>query len=171
LAPVATVANTVSVGSTAQQRRVVNVADGTGATDAVNLRQLNVVNSLVNSAIAQNLVQDNRMSAIEALNSVQNNRLTALEGSVGMLFDLSNIDRKDNRQGIAAAMAQADAPFPSAPGKTSYAGKAAVYRGEVAFSLGLTHRLNTESPFALTASVSHSGGTNTGATVGFAGEF
>jgi trimeric autotransporter adhesin len=65
----------------------------------------------------------------------------------------------------------ANAPFPSAAGKTSYAAKTGVYRGEVAFSASLSHRLNTRSPFAFTASVSHSGGKDTGVTAGLAGEF
>jgi|GEM_PF-1619019 len=73
--------------------------------------------------------------------------------------------------GIAAAMAQAEPPFPSAAGRTSYAGRGAVYRGEYAFSLGFAHRLDTASPFALSASVSHAGARHTGASVGFAGEF
>lgn len=68
-------------------------------------------------------------------------------------------------------MAQADAPMPSAPGKTSYTGKGAMFRGEAAFSLGLTHRLNLDVPLAVMASVSHAGDKNTGVTVGFSGEF
>lgn len=94
-----------------------------------------------------------------------------IDDQVGQLFDLRALDRKQTQRGIAAAMAMADAPFPSAPGKTSYAAKSGVYRGEVAFSASLSHRLNTQSPFALTASVSHSGGKDTGFSAGLAGEF
>jgi len=97
--------------------------------------------------------------------------ITALNGRVDALdFQLEDLD-SDIRRGVAAAMAQADAPIPSAPGKTSYMGKGSTFRGEFAFSLGLAHRLDTDSPFALTASLSHAGGKNTGATVGFTGEF
>lgn len=46
-----------------------------------------------------------------------------------------------------------------------------VYRGEFAFSFALTHRLNTDSPFALTAGISQSGGKNTAIRAGIAGEF
>ena len=95
----------------------------------------------------------------------------ALAGQVGELFDLADADRKDARRGIAAAMAMADAPFPSAPGKTSYAARGAVFRGEVAMSATLTHRIASDTPFAVTAGVSYAGGGNTGATVGVAGEF
>ncbi|MET0102769.1 MAG: YadA-like family protein [Sedimenticola sp.] len=41
---IATEANTVSVGSTTQQRRITNVADGVNANDAVNVSQLNALN-------------------------------------------------------------------------------------------------------------------------------
>jgi len=68
-------------------------------------------------------------------------------------------------------MAIADAPVPSESGRTSYAAKGSVFRGEFAFGASLSHRLDTGSHFALTASVSHGGGRNTGATVGFSGEF
>jgi autotransporter adhesin len=94
-----------------------------------------------------------------------------IDDQVASLFNLRTLDRKQNQRGIAAAMAMADAPFPSAPGKTSYAAKTGVYRGEVAVSASFSHRLNTGSPFALTASVSHSGGKDTGFTAGLAGEF
>ncbi|MHA6316470.1 hypothetical protein ACXYN8_02275 [Altererythrobacter sp. CAU 1778] len=41
----------------------------------------------------------------------------------------------------------------------------------MAHVVGLTHRLDTDGPFAVSASVSHAGGKSTGATVGFTGEF
>jgi autotransporter adhesin len=65
----------------------------------------------------------------------------------------------------------ANAPFPSAPGKTSYAANTGVYRGEVAFSAGFMYRLDTASPFAITGGVSHAGGSDTAAKIGVAGEF
>ena len=94
-----------------------------------------------------------------------------LQGQVGELYDLADHDREESRRGIAAAMALADAPFPSAPGKTSYAAKGAVFRGEMAVSASLTHRLDADTPLALSAGVAYGGGKNTGATVGIAGEF
>ena len=95
----------------------------------------------------------------------------SLDGQMSALFDLAHADRIEARRGVAAAMAQADPPMPSAPGRTSYAGKGAVWRGEYAFSLGLMHRLDSDKPFALSATISHVPGSDTGATIGFAGEF
>ncbi|MEO6216720.1 MAG: hypothetical protein ABIO86_11865, partial [Sphingomonas sp.] len=69
------------------------------------------------------------------------------------------------------AMALTAAPFPSAPGKVSYAANGAVFRGEVAFSASFAYRLDTRSPFAITGGVSYSRGGNTGVRGGVAGEF
>nr|WP_259371362.1 hypothetical protein [Parasphingorhabdus cellanae] len=48
------------------------------------------------------------------------NRIMALEGQVTKLFDLAKIERRETNRGIVAAIALTTAPFPSAPGKTSY---------------------------------------------------
>jgi autotransporter adhesin len=116
-------------------------------------------------------VSDAQFAALSGRVGTLEGQYGALAGQVGELFDLADADRKDSRQGIAAAMALADAPFPSEPGKTSYAARGAVFRGEVAMSASLTHRIATDAPFAVTAGVSYAGGGNTGATVGVAGEF
>ena len=79
------------------------------------------------------------------------NRVGALESAFAdMEFRLSEMDDA-LRSGVAAAMAMADAPMPSEGGKTSYMGKAATFRGKLGFSLGLTHRLPTDAPFAISA--------------------
>ena len=98
--------------------------------------------------------------------------LTANQGAqINSLFNLTTANQKEARRGIAAAVAMADAPFPSAPGRTSYAANGAVYRGQAAFSVALTHRLKTDTPFAFTAGVSHAGGSDTAVKFGVAGEF
>ncbi|MXO58634.1 hypothetical protein GRI89_03645 [Altererythrobacter salegens] len=95
----------------------------------------------------------------------------ALTGRVDVLFDLVATDRRQMRQGVATALAQAEAPFPPEPGQTGYALRGSTFRGETAFSLGLSHRLNIDAPVTITANVSHSGGKNTGAALGVAGIF
>jgi trimeric autotransporter adhesin len=47
----------------------------------------------------------------------------------------------------------------------------ATYRSEVAFSMSFAHRIDSDTPFALTAGVSHSDGKDTAARIGVAGEF
>ena len=136
----ATQANTVSVGAVGSERRIVNVADGTGATDAVNLRQLNVVNSLVNAAISQNAAQDTRLNAIDALNAAQDSRLSSLETSFANIG--ANMALVDNRAegGIAAAMAMSGMMIPAdAEGAASF--NLATYRGEQGFSGVIVQKL------------------------------
>ena len=94
-----------------------------------------------------------------------------IDDQVASLFDLRALDRKQWKRGIAAATAMANAPFPSEPGKTSYAANGATYRGEVAFSASISHRLAGDTPFAINVGVSHSGGKDTAIKAGIAGEF
>jgi hypothetical protein len=94
-----------------------------------------------------------------------------LADRVDILFDLRKSDRRDSREGIAAGMAMADAPMPSAAGRTSYAVNVATFRGQQAVSASLRHRLDTSMPLAVNASFSYAGNRNNGARVGVAGEF
>ena len=122
------------------------------------------------------------MDAIAAVTDAQfaalTTNVTALTGRVDRLeqgltntnFRLDALDQA-MRAGVAAAMAHADAPMPSAAGRTSYVGKGSTFRGEFGFSLGLTHRLGDERPFAIMAGISHAGDKNTGGTLGVMGEF
>jgi autotransporter adhesin len=155
---------------------------------------------------AGQVVQDNRLGAVEAVNSTQStqigalqtvqaattatvaqhttqlaqhssaignlaNQVGALQAANTQLFDLVNHDRREARRGIAAAIAMSDAPVPSAPGKTSYVFNLATFRGEGAVGLSLAHRLNLDTPVAITFGFSQSGGKNTAVRVGVAGEF
>lgn len=98
-----------------------------------------------------------------------NQSLAGLQGQVGTLFDLTETIDRDAQRGIASIAAAAHPHFPSEAGKTSYASNVATYRGEVGFSAGLMHRL--DSDFAVTAGVSYAGGNSTAVRAGIAGEF
>ena len=151
---VANQANTVSVGTVGGERKVVNVAAGTAATDAVNVSQLTTATAGIATSIA-------------AINS----SILGLQGDVSNLYELRREDRKDARQGIAAAVAMADAPLPSRPGGVSYVINGATFRGEYALGGSMMYRLNTESPLAVGLGVSSGGNKNTAVKVGIAGEF
>jgi autotransporter adhesin len=75
------------------------------------------------------------------------------------------------KQGVAAAIAIANAPMPSAPGRISYAVNGATFRGEYAVGGSLMYRLPTANPMAINVGLSHAGKKNTGVRVGVAGEF
>ena len=72
-ASVADQADTVSMGSADHQRRIVNVAAGTAATDAVNLSQLqsalDTANAYTDSAVATGGTAANELLLIDASGS------------------------------------------------------------------------------------------------------
>lgn len=144
---VATQVNTFSVGSGGGERRVVNVAAGTGPTDAVNLGQLN-------AAIAGAAVD-----------------LSPLQSRIDELSAFRLRDREDAQRGIAAAVAMSTAPMPSEPGRVSYTVNGSIYRGEKAIGGSMMYRLNSSTPMAFGAGISHAGRGSTAVRVGVAGEF
>ena len=186
----------MSVGSAGFQRRIVNVAAGTAATDAANVGQVQTVataaaaaQTTADAAVSQNMVQDSQIAAIQTVNNVQDNRLMSLESMAGTalpalqslaathsaqisdLYAITDRDRRDAQRGTAAAVALVPAPMPSEPGKTSYTFNLATFRGEQAVGASIAHRFGTDNPFAFTAGVSYAGSRNTAARVGIAGEF
>jgi len=105
--------NTVSVGNALNQRTISNVSSGIRDNDAVNVSQLNTqVNSALNSA---NAYTDSLFS--------------------GLNSKLEKID-KQNKAGIASAMAMATMPQAYAPGKSMVALGMGSYSSESAISIG-----------------------------------
>lgn len=139
--------NTVSVGSAGAERRITNVAPGTAGTDAVNLAQL------------------------ESVASASATDMGAVNERLDELFAGRSSDRREMRSGVATAVAMANAPMPSAAGRTSYVVNGATFRGQQAVGVSMMHRFNTSNPFALGAGVSYAGGKNTAGRVSVAGEF
>ncbi len=167
-----TAANQVTLGGTGSSVRIGDIDASTaaqlGPVDAVTV---DANGTLGRQSVATAASVDNVRVALNAVAQVSTAQFDALSGRVQAIdFQLDQLD-DDVRSGVAAAMALTDAPMPSQPGKTSYIGKGATFRGEFGFSLGLTQRLNSDQPFAISASVSHAGGNNTGASVAFSGEF
>ncbi|WP_377842831.1 hypothetical protein [Bosea sp. UC22_33] len=79
--------------------------------------------------------------------------------------------RREARQGIAAAMAMTAAAMPSRPGKTSWSGNTATYKGEWAAGFAMAHRLDMAIPVAINAGISLTGNSFGGARMGLSGEF
>src|SRR5690606_3151679 len=69
---------TVSVGTTGRERRIVNVADGVDATDAVNKGQLDAI---VGQADANTLAIGNLATQVTGIDG----RVTDIEGQLGTL--------------------------------------------------------------------------------------
>ena len=142
-------------------RQVQNVAAGrvtADSTDAVNGSQLYATNQAI-SATSQNVASLGQAldSLGSSINQV-NNRVTGVQ--------------KEARGGIAAAVALVNAPMPSAPGKTSWAGNVAKFKDQYAMGFSFSHRLNSNMPLAMTAGFAYTPGTkDVTSRFGMAGEF
>ena len=101
----------VSVGSTDNERQITNVAGGTAATDAVNVRQLD--------------------AAITLFGNNSNAQFDALKSEVSSV-------RNNANAGTASAMAMASMPQSSIPGKVLLAAGTAYYEGESSLSVGIS---------------------------------
>jgi autotransporter adhesin len=108
-------ANSMSVGWLGHERQITNVADGTSATDAVNLRQLQA--SAGETLTEANAYTDHRFSQINA-------SLKAL--------------RRDANASTAAAMAMAGIPQSSEPGGSMLGFGVSTWQGQRAIAMGLS---------------------------------
>ncbi|PJL04409.1 ESPR-type extended signal peptide-containing protein [Stenotrophomonas maltophilia] len=165
---VANRANTVSVGASGAERQVVNVADGSQATDAVNMRQLQAsqqgtirYDTTVNGATNYNSVTLGSTSSgpttvrnvaagtagTDAVNVDQ------LKSGMAQTLDWSkaytdermggferDLRKTDNRAsaGIASAMATAALPQPSEAGRSMASVAAGSYNGESGVAVGIS---------------------------------
>ncbi|MBH1432042.1 YadA-like family protein [Stenotrophomonas maltophilia] len=162
---VANRANTVSVGAAGAERQVVNVADGSQATDAVNVRQLQAsqqgtirYDTTTNGATNYNSVTlgstssgpttvRNVAAGTDAVNVDQ------LKSGMAQTLDWSkaytdermggferDLRKTDNRAsaGIASAMATAALPQPSEAGRSMASIAAGSYNGESGVAVGIS---------------------------------
>jgi autotransporter adhesin len=152
----------LSVGSAGNERQITNVAGGTQATDAVNVRQLAAVQNQgvkydthtdgdVNNksvtlegdggTVIHNLAEG--VAPTDAANVGQLNQATAsakayTDGRVGQLRDEVNGNAKDASAGTAGAMAMAGMPQAYLPGKSMMAAGVAGYDGQGALAIGVS---------------------------------
>jgi autotransporter adhesin len=153
---VADQANTVSVGAVGGERRIVNVADATGDTDAVNLRQMNAALAALGNNSAALADLDSRIDVLEAF-----------AGSVS--HDLKRVDRRA-AAGTATAIALSGAMF--LPGKSfNLTGNVGSYRGAWAgaMQVGALVRDNVAVNAGLSRGFNKGGktGFRAGFTIGF----
>jgi trimeric autotransporter adhesin len=130
--------NTVSVGSAGNERQITNVSNGTQDTDAVNVRQLNLT-----AAQAQ---------------SYTDSRIAGVQGQINNVASTAY-------GGIAAAMAAAGLPQPTAPGKTMVAIAGARYASGSGAALGVSY-VTQDNRWVVKVSGNTSNSGNVGFTVG-----
>ncbi|MDT3487166.1 ESPR-type extended signal peptide-containing protein [Stenotrophomonas maltophilia] len=165
---VANRANTVSVGAAGAERQVVNVADGSQATDAVNVRQLQAsqqgtirYDTTVNGATNYNSVTlGSTTSGPTTVRNVAAGtagtdavNVDQLKSGMAQTLDWSkaytdermggferDLRKTDNRAsaGIASAMATAALPQPSEAGRSMASVAAGSYNGESGVAIGIS---------------------------------
>jgi autotransporter adhesin len=96
---------------------------------------------------------------------------SSLQSQVNSLQSQIGDNRTEARRGIAAAVATASAPMPSAPGKTTWQIRGSTFQSEAGFGFGFAHRLNTSMPLSIVGGYGNGGGTQHTAYVGLGGEF
>jgi len=94
-----------------------------------------------------------------------------LGGRVAALENRLDAAQTEARRGIAAAMAMASAPMPSAPGRTTWAANVGMFKSEWATGFAVAHRLDTHTPAGVSAAVSLNADGVPAARAGLFGEF
>jgi autotransporter adhesin len=118
----------------------------------------------------------NVAAGVNPTDAVNVSQLTSAEAgftnSLNVLqSNLQNVQREE-RQGIAAAMAGTGFITPSAPGKTTVMINAGYFQGETGVGISLAHRLDLAAhPLFVTGSFSNGGGGNSAGRVGVGFEF
>ncbi|MBD8527278.1 YadA-like family protein [Pseudomarimonas arenosa] len=159
--------NTISVGTSEGQRRIVNVADGVEDTDAATVGQMNQADQhWYNQAISY---VDLRIGDRVDLSEVYN-RLDTLDGRVdGLDRAVASLGTRLDKLG---AMSAAQAAL-AASGVAAQGGKGSVgmavgsYNGQQAAALGYSKafRLSSGRPVGVTLQAAFSGETSVGAAV------
>jgi autotransporter adhesin len=135
---------------------------------ATNTNSINSLNTTVaNQGNQINTNTANIATNTSNINSLSQNTMLGFQNAYGQI----NNNQKEARQGIAMAAALAQAPMPSAQGKTSWKLNNAVYKNAAATSFSIAHRLPTKVPVAVTAGVAIGLQNSAIVTGGLQGEF
>jgi hypothetical protein len=174
---VATEANTVSVGSVGNERRIVNLAPGVNPTDAVNVSQLNTVDQKTrvnakNIAINAQNIAANRVTLNQHGQTLGQHEKTLAQHDTRIKQNRSsiqenrasidNLDRslnevqKESRAGIAAVAALVELQ-PTVPGKTMVNLGTASFKDQSAFGLTMVHRVKKYDFLYFNAGASYAG--------------
>lgn len=178
-AAVMTLQGAITTEATTRAAADTNLQNAVNAEAATRAAAVTTLQNGLSAEAATRLAADNaeanaRAAADNQLQTQINTLGTSLFSLTGRVTTLENTvrqDRQDARRGIAAAVAMAQAPMPSAPGKVSYTVNVANFRDEQAVSASMAMRLRGPNTMAVTAGVAYGGGANTAVRVGVAGEF
>ena len=153
--------NQVMLGGSGTHVRIGDIAASTLAQETASVALATVD---ANGVLGRNTVLLPTLAALQGASSLQS-------GRIDELFDLRRLDRRDMRQGIAAAVAMGQAAMPSEAGRTAYVLNGAVFRGSLAIGGSLLHRIDADVPLAFGIGFSFAGNKNNAVKAGVAGEF
>ncbi|MGP9852998.1 YadA-like family protein, partial [Halomonas sp. 111] len=175
----------VSVGSEGAERQITNIAGGTQATDAVNVRQLDAVQqgavnyarddegnvdystitlrgeegtTISNVAPGVNANDAVNVGQMQSLNQRFANEINNVHGRI------DNVERNANA-GAASALAASTVPQAWMPGKSMVGVGAGTYEGESAVSVGVS-RLSDNGRWIIQGKVTGDSQSNFGAGIG-----
>jgi trimeric autotransporter adhesin len=118
---IATQANTVSIGTPGNERRITNVAPGINLTDAVNVSQLRDTTTTIKTEAFQQSVSYTNATAF------------------GLRTEMKRIKQGAN-QGVAAVSAMMMAMRTPSPGKSSVGIAGGYYGGQAGVAVATAHR-------------------------------
>lgn len=167
---------TVSFGSSTIKRRLVNLADGTAATDAATVGQMDSRIAAASAAAsayadlgdartlaaAQTYADQGDAQTLDAARAYTDSQIAALGGGSKQMQEYAN-------SGTAAAIAAASIPQAFAPGGSMLGAGLGHWRGETALSVGGSYMLPSGRVVLRgSASVANRGGSGGGVGVGVA---
>jgi trimeric autotransporter adhesin len=161
-------ANSAAIGPGATATHASAVAIGSGSvTSAANTVSVGGAGSerrITNVASGS--------SPTDAVNVGQlSSTANAIQSQMGGLQSQIYDNRTEARRGVAAAVATASAPMPSAPGKTTWQIRGSTFQNEFGAGFGFAHRLYTDTPLNIVGGYGNGGGNQHTAYVGVGGEF
>jgi autotransporter adhesin len=164
----ATATGATALGAGAQALAANSVAIGAGsiatAPNTVSFGAAGSERRLTNVAAGINPTDAVNVGQLSSFSSNFQSQISSLQAQIGD-------NRTEARRGIAAAVATASAPMPSAPGKTTWQIRGSTFQSEAGFGFGFAHRLKTSVPLSIVGGYGNGGGTQHTAYVGVGGEF
>ncbi len=157
----ATQSGSVAIGLNASSTAASSVAIGSGST-----------NTAANTVSFGSAGNERRLTNVAAgINQTDAVNVGQLQSTVSGLQNQITSNQQEARRGIVAAVAVAPVLMPSAPGKTTVAFNTGYYRGEAGVGVGVSHRLNFDTPTVVYGSYSNGGGNEHIGRAGMAVEF
>jgi autotransporter adhesin len=159
-------ATAIGANSSASAPNAVALGNGSVANQAntVSVGSSGSERRITNVAAGVNPTDAVNMSQLSGFASGFNAQVANLQSQI-------DVNQREARRGIAAAVATASAPMPSMPGRVSWQFRGSTFKGEYGIGFGLAYRLNTTVPLALIGGYGNGGGVENTGYVGLQGEF